>query len=106
MRRARTLTRAVSLRREAGVLVAETAGLSGPLSLLLVAYDLDRVTHVGAGENTGHRLREYCIVRAARAVPAVGGRMTVPDVPVGQGVALIVQDEAARVQGAVALPPV
>jgi hypothetical protein len=79
----------------------EGAGLTG----LLVTYDAEHATPVGAGENQGRRLVEYRVVREATRFDLSGPRPPIPAVGPGQGVALLVQDASWRVVSAADLPP-
>src|SRR5271166_1193916 len=54
----------VTLRRDAETWVAEIGTAGQPISALLVSYDPQHATEIGAGENGGRRLTEYRIVRS------------------------------------------
>ena len=96
---------AVTLRRSAAGLDMEAAGLPQGATALLVFYDPEHATAVAAGENSGRRLKEYRVVRAAREIAMSEGRAAAPDAPAGQGAALLVRDRAWRIIGAADLPP-
>jgi hypothetical protein len=96
---------AVMLRRSAAGLDMEAANLPAGATALLVFYDPEHATAVAAGENSGRRLKEYRVVRAAREIAMSEGRAAAPDAPAGQGAALLVRDRAWRIIGAADLPP-
>ncbi len=96
---------AVTLHRTATGLEAEIGSPSGPLTALLVTYEPEVATSVGAGENQGRRLVEYRVVRDVLAVTPVTPRLTLPPVPEGRGAVLLVQDDAWHVVGAAELAP-
>jgi hypothetical protein len=95
---------AVSLRRTAAGLEAEIAAASGPLAGLLVTYDPEVATQVGAGENQGRHLVEYRVVRDVVKLAALTSRMSLPAVPDNQGAVLLLQDGAWHVIGVAELP--
>lgn len=95
----------VSLRRGPSGLEAEV-GQTGPdLTGLLVTYDPEHATAVGAGENSGRRLVEYRVVRGAERVALTGSHLTFSPVPAGMGAVLLIQDASWRVVGTADLPP-
>jgi hypothetical protein len=96
---------AVALRRTASGLEAEIGSLSKPVTGLLVTYDPEQATQVGAGENQGRRLVEYRVVRDVRSLNEVTPRLTLPAVAEHQGAVLLIQDAAWRIVGAADLPP-
>lgn len=96
---------AVSLRRTATGLEAEPGASSGRLTGLLVTYDPEVATQVGAGENQGRRLVDYRVVRDVVQLPALTPRMTLPAVPENRGAVLLLQDESRRVMGAAEVAP-
>jgi hypothetical protein len=96
---------AASLRRTPTGLEAEIAATSTPVTGLLVTYDAEQSTQVGAGENQGRRLVEYRVVREARILEKLAPKLTLPLVPATSGVALIIQDANWRVVGAADLRP-
>ena len=96
---------AVGLRREASGLSAEIGPLPGAASGLLVVYDPEQTTRVGAGENHGRRLVEYRVARQAIPVEISGGRLALPPVPDTSGAALLLRDASGRIMGAADLPP-
>jgi hypothetical protein len=95
----------VSLRRADTGLEAEIDGPSRSLTGLLVTYDPEVATDVGAGENQGHRLVEYRVVRDVVTLPAVTPRLTLPAMPANRGAVLLLQDAAWHVIGAAELGP-
>lgn len=108
MARAHTGSLPLVLRRGTDRLVAEIGDTTAPLTALLAVYDPERATEVGAGENEGHRLREYRIVREVHtdALPAGPARMLdLPAVAPGQGAALLLQSADLLVVAAADLPP-
>jgi hypothetical protein len=96
---------AVTLRRAGSGLEAEIGTLSRPLTGLLVTYDPEVATQVGAGENQGRRLVEYRVVRDVVALKALTPQLTLPPVPENRGAVLLVQDDAWHVVGAAELAP-
>ena len=98
---------AVSLQRTEDGLIAETGAAGRSISALLAAYDPERTTPVGAGENNGRRLAEYRIVREATPLGAWDGaprRLALPTIAPGRGAVLLLQAEDLRVCGAADLP--
>jgi hypothetical protein len=95
----------VSLRRTSTGLEAEIGARSGPLTGLLVTYDSEIATAVGAGENQGRRLVEFRVVRDVVTLPSLTPRMTLPAVPDNRGAVLLLQDEAWHVAGVAELNP-
>jgi hypothetical protein len=75
------------------------------LTAMLVTYDPEVVTDVGAGENRGHRLAEYRVVRDVVTLAAVTPRLTLPAMPENRGAVLLIQDAAWHVVGAAELGP-
>jgi hypothetical protein len=96
---------AVALRRTETGLEAEIDTSSVPLTGLLATYDPEVVTDVGAGENQGHRLVDYRVVRDVVTLAAVTPRLTLPAIPDNRGAVLLVQDAAWHVVGAAELRP-
>ena len=97
----------VSLQRTGDGVVAETGAAGRSVSALLVAYDPERSTSVGGGENGGRRLAEYRIVREASPLGTWDGaprRLTLPAIAPGRGAVLLLQTEDLRVCGAADLP--
>jgi hypothetical protein len=93
----------VSLQRTEDGVVAETAAAGRSVTALLVAYDPERTTPIGAGENSGRHLSEYRIVREAAALGTWDGaprRLTLPAIAPGRGAVLLLQTEDLRVCGA------
>ena len=97
---------AVTLRRTATGLEAAIGPAAVPVSGVLVSYDPEQTTHVGAGENWGRKLIEYRVVRDALLLDRISPRMTLPPVAANRGAVLLIQDAALRVLGAADLPPV
>jgi hypothetical protein len=95
----------VTLHRTTTGLEAAIGTSSRPLNGLLVTYDPEVATAVGAGENQGRRLVEYRVVRDVLAVTPVTPRLTLPPIPDRSGAVLLVQDEAWHVVGAAELAP-
>ncbi len=96
---------AVTLRRTSSGIEAEFGGLSARETGLLVTYDPEQATQVGAGENQGRRLVDFRVVREMMAVNLTTPRLTLPSVSAGRGAALLLQDAAWHVVGAAELPP-
>ncbi|MFI4980083.1 MAG: DUF1223 domain-containing protein [Nevskiales bacterium] len=116
MANAAPLPVSVTLTRTQAGLTADIAGAEGPVRVLFAAYNPERATEVGAGENQGARLREYRIVRETRTLaepapgldPGVYGaprRFTLPATALGQGAIVLVQSADLRVLGAADQPP-
>jgi len=106
----------VTLARTQAGLTADVAGAQGPVRVLFAAYDPQRATDVGAGEDDGARLREYRIVRETRTwaelapgldagVYGAPQRFTLPAIAPGQGAVVLVQSADLRVLGAADQPP-
>jgi hypothetical protein len=95
----------VALRRNASGLEAEIDATTTPVTGLLVTYDPEQATQVDAGENQGHQLVEYRVVREVVALDRLTPRLALPPVLEGRGIVLLVQDAEWRVIGAADLPP-
>lgn len=95
----------IRLRRTGSGLEAEIDPLSSPVTGLLVSYDPEQSTEVGAGENQGRRLTEYRVVREIMTLDSVAPDIMLPSVPAERGAVLLLQDAAWRVIGAADLPP-
>jgi hypothetical protein len=95
----------VTLRRSAGGLEAEIGAISSTTTGLLVIYDPKHATRVDAGENQGHQLTEYRVVRDVVRLDRLTPRMGLPAIPDGRGAVLLIQDANWRVVGAADLPP-
>ncbi len=98
----------LALRRDAAAWVAEVGAAGRPVSTLLVAYDPQQATAVGAGENRGRRLTEYRIVREATPLGTWDGsarRLRLPGVAPGLGAALLVQSGDLKVLAAAEMAP-
>lgn len=109
MAEASELSLAAALQREPGGVTAAIGETPAPLSALLAVYDPERATAVGAGENEGRRLREYCIVRATHQARTTGGAaqtLRFPAIAPQQGAVLLLQGNDLRVVGAADLTPV
>jgi hypothetical protein len=96
---------AVTLRRTVSGLEAEISATSTPVTGLLVTYDSEQTTQVGAGENGGRRLVEYRVVRDVVTLDALKTRLALPPIPEKRGAVLLVQDASWHVAGAADLPP-
>lgn len=105
MREAADLPVALELRREAAGLVAVIGTPPAGTAALLVIYDGERTTTVGAGENGGRRLREFQIVRDARALDGAAGLIMLPGIGSDQGAALLLRDASGRITGAAEVRP-
>ena len=95
----------VTLRRTEIGLEAEIGTSSRPLTGVLVTYDPEVATAVGAGENQGRRLVEYRVVRDVVTLEALSPRSALPAVPDNRGAVLLIQDDAWLVVGAAELGP-
>lgn len=103
MRQVPALRVPVSLRAGKAGLIATVSAAPPGATALLATYDPERQTAIGAGENSGRRLREYHVVRSVSLAPrdaVAAGRVAFPPVPAGRGAALLVQDAGLRVIGA------
>jgi len=96
---------AVTLRRTASGMQAEIGTTATPMTGMLVTYDPEQATQVGAGENSGRHLVEYRVVRDVIALDTLAPRLTLPAVPDNRGAVLLLQDAAWHVIGAADLPP-
>jgi hypothetical protein len=99
----------VTLRRDGADVIAEIGAAGQQVTALLASYDPQRVTPIGAGENSGRTLTDYRIVRAASTLGSWDGaarRIALPQSAAGRGAVVLVQDAALRVIGAADLPPV
>ena len=95
----------LSVRRSADRLTidlggSDLGGAAAPAELLLVAYDAETTTRVGAGENGGRTLREYRVVRSTRRLEPSSGTVTLEPIALNQGVVVLAQDASGRVIGA------
>jgi hypothetical protein len=95
---------AVTLRRAGSGIEAEIAVADRSLAGVLVTYDPEQATQVGAGENQGRRLTEYRVVRDILMLKDLTPRLTLPSAAENRGAVLLVQDAAWRVVGAAELP--
>jgi hypothetical protein len=96
---------AVALNRIATRLEAEIAPTATPVTGILVTYDAERATQVGAGENQGRKLVEYRVVREARMLDKLTTKLALPAIPETSGAVLLIQDANWKVVGAADLPP-
>ncbi len=83
--------------------VAQVSAAPAPVTLLFAAMDPEQETSVGAGENSGRRLREFQVVRESVALASWdGAARTVPLPPVANGrkAAVLLQSADLRVIGA------
>ena len=94
-----------TLRRGQTGLEATIGPVPSPMTGLLVSYDPEQTTQIGAGENHGRRLIEYRVARSAAAVDVLQGRLALPPVPENRGAVFLIRDAAGRVVGASDLPP-
>ena len=99
------LTVAVELRRRSDGVAASIGPIAEPARIVYALYDAERETPVGSGENSGRRLRDYCIVRQAAFSTAAAGALMFPPPKPGQGAAVLVQGAELRVLGAAHIPP-
>lgn len=91
----------VAMRIEGGMVSVEAS--PGQVTLLFAAFDKERETPVGGGENSGRRLREFQIVRESAVLATLeGGARSVklPTVKEGQGAVVLLQTSDLRVVGA------
>lgn len=98
----------VSLRHDGDELLATIEPTQMAVTALLIAFDPERETTVGGGENGGRRLVEGNIVRAATPVtnwPRPPASLRLPVTDPRRGAALLVQDSAWRMVGAAIVPP-
>jgi len=97
----------VAITETAGHHVAIDLGAGqGHGRLLLVGYDPEHTTEIGAGENGGRTLQEANIVRSWRSIGVWDGQAAHLDAARGEGerCAVLLQDPSGRVMGA-ATPP-
>jgi len=97
----------VTMRRDGTSASAEIGPLGQNVSALLVTYDPQRATAVGAGENGGRRLIEYRVVRDVVPLGDWDGaprRIALPPIAAGRGAVLLLQTEDLVVRGAADLP--
>jgi hypothetical protein len=90
----------VTLRRTPGGLEADIGATPAAVTGLLVTYDPQLMTAVGAGENQGRRLVEYRVVREAVVLDKLTPLLKLPGIPENRGAVLLLQDPAWRVVGA------
>jgi hypothetical protein len=95
----------VALHRTPAGIDAEVGPTATPVTGLLITYDPEQTTQVGAGENIGRGLREYRIVREVMALDGLKARFSVAALPPSRGAVLLVQDASSRVIGAADLRP-
>jgi hypothetical protein len=95
----------VALHRTPAGIDAEVSPTATPVTGLLITYDPEQTTQVGAGENTGRGLREYRIARDVMVLDGLKVRFSVAAVPPSRGAVLLVQDASSRVIGAADLRP-
>jgi hypothetical protein len=93
---------AVTLRRDGSRLQAEIGAATVATTAQLITYDPEQATQVDAGENQGHQLNEYCVVRDAVMLDS---RLTPPLIAENRGAVLLVRDDAWRIIGAAICPP-
>jgi len=110
MTSAASLPLRLSVRRAANRLTIDLSGSdmgggAAPAELLLVGYDAETTTRVGAGENGGRMLREYRVVRSARRLDPVSATVTLETIALDQGVVVLAQDKSGRVVGAAETRP-
>jgi hypothetical protein len=96
---------AVTLRRTVSGLQADIGEATAQATAMLVFYDPEQATQVGAGENQGRQLVEYRVAREVVSIASPAPRMALPPAPSGRGAVLLIQDAAWRVVGAADLPP-
>jgi hypothetical protein len=101
---------AVELSPTADGATARIGRAPGSVTALFVTWDPMRDTPIGAGENSGRRLREFRIVRSASTLESWDGTTSrdfrLPPVAQGQGATLLVQGPDLHVLGAAELMPV
>jgi len=91
---------AVTLRRQTGGLEAAIGPTSEAVEGSWAIYDPEQTTMVAAGENQGHRLVEYRVVREIVRFGRIGSRLMLPAIPADRGAVLLLQDSAGRILGA------
>ena len=85
-----------------------TGTAAGRLRPVIVAYDPERATDVGAGENSGATLREYHIVRSVDTLDEWDGsprQMLIRPPAPGHGLVILLQAPDLRIAGAADVPP-
>lgn len=98
------LTAPVTLERAGDALRARIAAPPGARAVLAF-YDRLHVRQIGGGENSGQKLREFNVVRAAMTLDATGPVLPLPAPAAGQGAALLIQAADLRVIGAARIEP-
>jgi hypothetical protein len=83
----------------------EIAPTATPVTGQLITYDTEQTTQVGAGENMGHGLREYRVVREAVNLEGLKTRFSLTAIPPSRGAVLLLQDASSRIVGAADLLP-
>jgi hypothetical protein len=92
----------LSVQPAAGHLTIAIGAASGTAQILLVGYDAQHVTQVGAGENTGRTLHEVNVVRSIHPIGTWHGsaaNLTVAQ-PQGDHAAVLLQAPDGRILGA------
>jgi hypothetical protein len=96
----------VGLARSGDGLVASIDPAPAPLQALLVAFEREHETAVGAGENEGRRLLDADVVREAIPIPdwtGAPGLLRLPAVAPGRDIALLLQEQSGHIAGAALL---
>jgi hypothetical protein len=89
-------------------IAADTERASRRLRPVVVSYDPEQATDVGAGENSGATLREYRIARSVETLPEWDGgarRLLLKPPERGQGLVVLLAGEDLRIAGAADVPP-
>ena len=95
----------VSVARDAGSLLIMVGAGVGKAQVLLVGFDRTHETPVGRGENRGHTLLEFNVVRSLAPIGAWNGSAVTlrQTPPAGDGFAVLLQAEDGRILGAARL---
>jgi hypothetical protein len=89
-------------RRDETRLRADVGTAAAATTAQLIIYDPEQSTQVDAGENQGHQLTEFRVVRSAITLDS---GLTLPPVPENRGAVLLVRDAFGRIIGAANSPP-
>lgn len=98
----------MSVSTSADGIAVETGAALSRLRPVIVSYDPERATDVGAGENRGTQLREFRIVRSVDTLDEWDGSprdMLIRPAAPGRGLVILLQAPDLRIAGAADVPP-
>ena len=100
-----TETVSVEIHRDGGRVTMQLGSGAGTARVLLVGYDGRHRTDVSRGENAGRALVESNVVRSLAVAGEWAGqsKAIVAELPVGEHVAVVLQDRSGAILGAAAL---